>query len=51
MQILAIDKSLFVGMQPKYPRWQDVEIQASLVHADIEIVYSLKDLAKQVIYY
>ena len=39
---------IFIGVHPKYQRRQDVEIQTKLVRPDIEIVYSLKKLCKQV---
>jgi hypothetical protein len=43
-------KPIFVGIDPKYQRRQDVEIQTSLVQPDtVKIVYSLQDLADQVI--
>ena len=42
-------KPIFVGVHPEYARRQDVEIQTRLVIPDQEIVYSLDDLAKQVI--
>jgi hypothetical protein len=42
-------KPLFVGVHPNYPRRQDVEIQTALVRPEIEISYSLEELAKQVI--
>lgn len=43
------DKPLFVGVHPDYPRRQDVEIQTSLVRPEIEIVYSLEELAEQIV--
>ncbi|GAA6615808.1 nucleoside 2-deoxyribosyltransferase domain-containing protein [Scytonema sp. NUACC26] len=43
------NKPLFVGVHPKYARRQDVEIQTSLVRPDIQIVYSLDELANQII--
>ena len=43
------DKELHVGVHPEYQRRQDVEIQTKLVRPEIEIVYSLEDLAAQVI--
>ena len=42
------DKKVFVGVHPRYQRRQDVEIQSRLVRPDIEIKYSLRDLADQV---
>lgn len=42
------DKPLFVGIHPEYERRQDVEIQTYLARPEIEVVYSLKDLACQV---
>ncbi len=44
----ALKGNIFVGVHPKYPRRKDVEIQMSLVRPDIEIVYSLEDLAQQI---
>jgi hypothetical protein len=41
-------KKIFCGIDPKYSRRQDVEIQTKLEGLDIEIVYSLEDLAKQI---
>ena len=43
------DKLLFVGVHPNYPRRQDVEIQTGLVRPEIEIVYSLEELAEQIL--
>ena len=43
------DKPLFVGVHPNYPRRQDVEIQTGLVRPEIEIVYSLEELAEQIL--
>ena len=42
------DKPIFVGVHPEYQRIQDVEIQTGLVRPDIKLVYSLQDLAVQV---
>ena len=42
------DKTIFIGIHPEYKRRQDVEIQTKLERLDIEIVYSLKDLAEQI---
>ena len=42
------NKKLMIGVDPEYRRRVDVEIQTSLVRPDIEIVYSLSDLAAQV---
>lgn len=41
-------KPIWVGVHPDYQRRQDVEIQTGLVRKDVEIVYSLEDLAEQV---
>jgi hypothetical protein len=40
---------LFVGMDPAYARRTDVEVQMKLARPDVDIVYSLGALAKQVI--
>lgn len=42
-------KPIYVGMHPDYPRRQDVEIQTKLAKPEVEIVYSLEELASQVI--
>jgi len=41
-------KPIFVGVHPDYQRRQDVEIQTKLVIPEIEIVYSIPDLADQI---
>jgi hypothetical protein len=41
-------KPLFIGVDPKYSRIRDVKIQTSLIRPEIEIVYTLQDLAKQI---
>jgi len=42
------DKFIYVGVHPEFQRKQDVEIQTQLVRPDVEIVYSLEDLASQI---
>lgn len=42
-------KTIVVGVHPKYQRRQDVEIQTSLARPEVKIVYSLDDLAKQIL--
>jgi len=42
------NKLIFIGMDKEYERKQDVIIQTKLDRPDITIVYSLKDLAKQI---
>ncbi|MBT3397685.1 hypothetical protein HOA55_03140 [archaeon] len=42
------DKPLFIGIDPEYPRKQDVEIQTKLARPDIKIVYDLKSLSEQI---
>ncbi len=41
-------KPMFVGVHPEYARRKDVEIQLKFQRPDIEIVYNLEDLAKQI---
>lgn len=41
-------KPIYIGVHPDYQRRQDVEIQTRLVRPEIEVVYSLSELAKQV---
>jgi len=42
-------KPIFIGIHPDYKRKFDVEMQTSLVRPEIQIVYTLENLAKQVI--
>jgi hypothetical protein len=42
------NKPLFVGVHPDYVRRQDVAIQTQLARPDVEIVYTLSDLAVQI---
>lgn len=37
-------KDIIIGVDPDYPRKQDVQIQTKLLRPDINIVYSLDDL-------
>ena len=43
------DEPLFVGVDPAYARRTDVEVQMKLARPDVTVVYSLRDLTKQVI--
>ena len=43
------DKPIYVGVHPEYRRRQDIDIQTELTRPQVEIVYSLQDLAGQVI--
>lgn len=45
------DKPIFIGCDPEYQRKQDVEVQTKLSRPDVEIVYSLDELADQVLDY
>ncbi len=47
-EISKMDKVVFVGIDPGYVRKKDVEIQMSLIRPNVEIVYSIEDLARQV---
>lgn len=42
------DKPLFIGVDKKYERILDVEIQTKLARPEIKIVYELKDLCNQI---
>ena len=42
-------KPIFIGVHPDYQRRQDVEIQSKLARADVQIVYTVSDLAAQVL--
>jgi len=44
----ANKKPIFIGVDPKYARKTDVEIQTRLARPEIKIVYSLEDLAGQI---
>jgi nucleoside 2-deoxyribosyltransferase-like protein len=44
----AGNKKLFIGIHPDYVRKRDVEIQTKLIRPDVEIVYSLENLAIQI---
>jgi hypothetical protein len=46
---LATKKKVFVGIDPGYERTQDVVIQTKLSRPDVRIVYSLVDLASQIL--
>jgi hypothetical protein len=46
--VVASSKPVFIGIDPGYPRQIDVEIQTKLARPEIDIVYSLEDLAEQV---
>lgn len=41
-------KPLVIGMNPEYPRRQDVEIQTKLVRPEIPITYSLPDFINSI---
>ena len=42
------NKPIFVGVHPDYKRRQDVEIQTRLVRPEVEVVFTLQDLALRV---
>lgn len=41
-------KPIYIGVDPKYQRKQDVLIQTEFVRPEVQIVYSLQDLAGQI---
>jgi len=45
---LASDKPVFIGVHPDYARRNDLEIQVGLIRPEIQIVYDLELLARQV---
>jgi hypothetical protein len=47
-KISKTDKAIFIGVDPNYSRRRDVEIQTKLVRPDVNIVYSIRDLAQQI---
>ncbi len=44
------DKPIFVGVHPEYQRREDVELQTKFARPAVKIVYSIQDLAAQVLY-
>jgi hypothetical protein len=48
---LSSETPIFIGIDEGYEREQDVVIQTKLARPDIEIVYSLKGLVKQITEY
>jgi len=44
-----MDKPMYIGIHPEYPRRIDVEVQTKLTRPEVEIVYSILELAKQII--
>ena len=46
-----LNKPLIIGIDKEYKRKIDVEVQMKLARPEIEIVYSLDDVAKQVDYW
>lgn len=42
------NKPIFVGVHPDYQRRKDIEIQTRLVRPEVEVIYTLEDLACQV---
>ena len=47
-KISAGNQKIFIGLDPEYKRKLDVECQTRLVRPDVQIVYSMEDLAKQI---
>ncbi|VVB80059.1 Nucleoside 2-deoxyribosyltransferase like protein [uncultured archaeon] len=43
------NKKLFIGLDPSYARKNDVLTQTKLIRPDVKIIYSLRDLAEQII--
>lgn len=44
-------KKIFIGIDPDYKRREDVEIQMRLQMPGLQIVYSLEELAEQIVSY
>jgi hypothetical protein len=42
------EKPLVIGMDPKYPRRQDVEIQTKLVRPEVSISYNMNDFIESI---
>lgn len=45
---LMTNKPIVIGIDPKYERKQDIEIQTKLIRSDIPIVYSIEDLINSI---
>jgi hypothetical protein len=45
---LMTNKPIVIGIDPKYSRRQDVEIQTQLERPEVPIVYSLEDLSNEI---
>ena len=46
---LSSNRVVFIGIDPGYERTQDVVVQTKLSRPDIKIVYSLRELAEQIL--
>jgi len=42
-------KPIYLGVHPEYQRRKDIEIQTSLLRADIKIVYYIPDLIRLIV--
>ena len=47
-KVSMMDKKLFIGIDEKYSRKRDLKIQTGLIRPEVEIVYSLEDLSRQI---
>lgn len=45
------NKKIFVGADPDYPKFQNIQIQMALVRASMTIVTSIEELAEDIIYW
>jgi len=46
---ITSNKEIYLWIDPQYQRKSDVEIQMSLIKPDLKVVYSIKNLAMQVL--
>lgn len=44
----VLSKPIFIGCHPNYSRIRDIQIQTKLARPEVEIVYSLQDLANRI---
>lgn len=47
--VMVPHKPIFVGVHPGYQRRQDVEIQTRFARPDVQVAYSVHDLAQQIL--
>lgn len=43
-----LNKPLFIGVEPGYPREQDILVQVGLARPEVEVVFSIEDLVRKI---